>query len=145
MSCESTVEGVLLVNVGANTSIPFTPCRDADINDGSAEREALDGTVRGFESWIDGWRKQHEQAVATRSIQKSRQKKWTKRKTEDPIEGNIEALLDGISAWMRGWEDVQEGFRNREQERRSRREERRKVPSETDKGKSPAPPEHPSE
>ncbi|KAK1147663.1 hypothetical protein N8T08_001007 [Aspergillus melleus] len=111
----------------------------ADIIEGSAEREALDGTVRGFENWIDGWQRQYDEAVAKRSTHIARQRRWMKRRTDDPTQSNTEVLLEGISAWMRGWEDAQEGFRSREEERRLRREGRRHVPAETDKGKSPVP------
>ncbi|KAI9038165.1 uncharacterized protein KD926_011207 [Aspergillus affinis] len=117
----------------------------ADIIEGSAEREALDGTVRGFENWIDGWQRQHDEAVAKRSTQVARQRKWMKRRMDDPTQSNTEVLLEGICAWMRGWADAQEGFRSREEERRLRREGRRHVPAETDQGESPVPQWHSSE
>lgn len=42
-------------------------------------------------------------------------------------EEDIEALVDGITAWMRGWRDVEEGFWGRELERQGRRGERRRL------------------
>lgn len=42
-------------------------------------------------------------------------------------EEDIEALVDGITAWMRGWRDVEEGFWGRELEREERRGERRRL------------------
>lgn len=128
MSCESMVDEFAWHSSWLiRRSVPVIRCRKADIMEGSAEREALDGTVHGFESWIEGWQRQHDQAVAKRSSQTSRQRKWMKRRTDDPIDSNTEALLEGIAAWIRGWEDAQEGFRNRERERRLRREERQNL------------------
>ncbi|THC88147.1 hypothetical protein EYZ11_012404 [Aspergillus tanneri] len=97
----------------------------ADIAEGSAEREALKGTVHGFESWILRGQK-HDWASAKRLSRTSRQK-WTNKETEDLNESNMESLLEGITAWLRGWNDIEEGFHNRERERKLRRDERQNM------------------
>lgn len=97
-------------------------CREIDIVEGSAEREALHGTVRGLEAWVDGW--QNEPKLRTSRQNKAR--RWIRRKPEERYETDSEALIEGITAWMRGWKDVEEGFRVRERGRQERREERQR-------------------
>lgn len=41
---------------------------------------------------------------------------------DDGDENDSDALVDGISAWMRGWKDIEEVFRIRAQERKLRRD-----------------------
>ncbi|KAE8323741.1 hypothetical protein BDV39DRAFT_130835 [Aspergillus sergii] len=97
---------------------------ETDIVEGSAEREALHGTVRGLEAWVNGW--QNESKPGTSRQNKAR--RWIRRKPEERYETDSEALIEGITAWMRGWKDVEEGFRVRERGRQERREERQRRP-----------------
>lgn len=60
--------------------------------------EGVQGTVAGLENWVRNW------DVA---VQKQ--------------DGD---LLDGITAWIRGWKDIQDVFCARQLQRRRRREER---------------------
>lgn len=102
--------------------VPY--CRHSDILENSIEREGLRGTVYGLESWVDGWQRDHELAVT--QARESR-KGWTKRKPALRKEEDADALFDGITAWMRGWKDVEEGFQAREREREQRRDMRQKL------------------
>lgn len=109
------------------TLIP--PDRHADILQNSIEREGLRGTVYGLESWVDGCQQDHQRAVTTNRVKarEGQKKRWTKkRRPADNQEygSESEALFEGITAWMRGWKDIDEGFRVRERERELRREER---------------------
>ncbi|GLA60019.1 hypothetical protein AtubIFM54640_011444 [Aspergillus tubingensis] len=102
---------------------------NTDILEDTAEREAIQGTIRGLESWVDEWHKQRLLIAAKKQSAASRrngQRRWTKCKVEE-VEGDGEALFEGITAWMRGWKDVEEVFRIREQNRTLRREERQKT------------------
>ncbi|KAE8144292.1 hypothetical protein BDV25DRAFT_167173 [Aspergillus avenaceus] len=101
---------------------------ETDMVEDSAEREALQGTVRGLESWVSGWQNEIDTATlkSTGHSRKGRTKRWMKRKPEERTETDAEALLDGIAAWMRGWKDVEEGFQIRGRNREMRRLERKK-------------------
>lgn len=101
-------------------------CRESDIVEDSAEREALQGTVRGLEAWINGWQKEPDLAgKAPGTLRQKQAKRWMKHQQEEHKESGTDALLEGITAWMRGWKDVEEGFRVRERDREVKREERR--------------------
>ncbi|PYI11555.1 hypothetical protein BO78DRAFT_96193 [Aspergillus sclerotiicarbonarius CBS 121057] len=103
-----------------------------DILEDSAEREAIQGTIRGLESWVDEWHKQRLLIAARKQGAASRrngQRRWTKCKVED-VDGDGEALFEGITGWMRGWKDVEEVFRIRERNRSLRREERQQTRTE---------------
>ncbi|KAL4868576.1 hypothetical protein BDV12DRAFT_96061 [Aspergillus spectabilis] len=96
----------------------------ADMQEDMAEREALQGTVRGFEAWIDGWLTEYDLAHLKKPIETPRRPSrgwWTKKKVDKPGGFDADALLEGITAWMRGWTDVEEEFRNRDRARRLRR------------------------
>ncbi|RAL09634.1 uncharacterized protein BO97DRAFT_161921 [Aspergillus homomorphus CBS 101889] len=100
-----------------------------DILEDSAEREAMQGTINGLEIWVDDWHKQHLISVAERPTMRGRrknQRRWTKCAKEEPIDDDGEALFEGITAWMRGWKDVEEGFHIRQKDRKLRREQRQK-------------------
>ena len=65
--------------------------------------------------------------VQAREAQK---KRWTKKRRpadNQEYDSESEALFEGITAWMRGWKDIEEGFQVRERERELRREERAKM------------------
>ncbi|KAL5333023.1 hypothetical protein BJX70DRAFT_81089 [Aspergillus crustosus] len=100
----------------------------ADMQEEMAEREALQGTVRGFEAWIDSWLTEYDLAHAKKAAGTSRQTGrgwWTQKKVDKPGGFDADALFEGITAWMRGWADVEEEFRTRDGARRSRRGDRR--------------------
>ncbi|KAL4934002.1 uncharacterized protein BDV17DRAFT_72379 [Aspergillus undulatus] len=89
----------------------------ADMQEEMAEREALQGTVRGLKYWLDGLSKEDNpprQDSGGRGW-------WGKKKVGKLGSFDAEALFDGMSAWMRGWSDVEEEFRNRDTARRLRR------------------------
>ncbi|OJJ49179.1 hypothetical protein ASPZODRAFT_140112 [Penicilliopsis zonata CBS 506.65] len=95
------------------------------MQENSVELEGLRGTVRGLESWVEGWQMQHGWTEAKRTSRPSAKRgRWGKRKTEDARDAESDVLVEGINAWMRGWKDVEEGSRLREQGRRLRRDER---------------------
>ncbi|KAL5361360.1 hypothetical protein BJX96DRAFT_83834 [Aspergillus floccosus] len=96
----------------------------ADIQEDSSEREALHGTVQGLQNWFTAWSAQHGQIVARKLSQHRR--RWPRPKMAHSHENEVEALLEGIAAWMRGWNDLEEGFRARERARRRTREERQR-------------------
>lgn len=65
------------------------------MHDSSIERESLRGTVLGLHDWISTW-------VDNR----------------DNRDGDMDPeLVEGISAWMRGWKDLDDGVCLRERER----------------------------
>ncbi|KAL4759041.1 uncharacterized protein BDW70DRAFT_87371 [Aspergillus foveolatus] len=101
----------------------------ADMQQDMAEREALQGTVRGFETWIERYQEEYQLAHKKKPTETPRQKGrgwWSKQKVDQPGDFDVDALFDGITAWMRGWADVKEEFRNRERARRQRRIEKNK-------------------
>ncbi|KAL4944840.1 hypothetical protein BDV06DRAFT_69025 [Aspergillus oleicola] len=87
----------------------------ADVQEEMAEREALQGTVHGLKAWVDGWPKEPQQTRSGGGW-------WSKKKVEKLGKFDAEALFDGMAAWMRGWSDVEEEFRYRDEARRRRRE-----------------------
>ncbi|PWY88451.1 hypothetical protein BO70DRAFT_359900 [Aspergillus heteromorphus CBS 117.55] len=111
-----------------------------DILEDSAEREAIEGTIHGLESWVDEWHRQRlATAVARKPGATSRrngQRRWSKCRMDD-VDHDGEALFEGLTAWMRGWKDVEEGFRIRERDRGLRREERQKARADIYKGHCP--------
>ncbi|KAL1964029.1 hypothetical protein VTN77DRAFT_7575 [Rasamsonia byssochlamydoides] len=103
----------------------------SDILEDSIELEGLRGTVRGLESWIGRWQRQRELSgtQSTAALPRPRKSKWRrKRQSEDTNheeENDCDVLLEGICAWMRGWKDIEEGFRIRARRRKLRRERRK--------------------
>ncbi|KAL2384373.1 hypothetical protein RJZ90_001971 [Blastomyces dermatitidis] len=106
------------------------------------ELEGLKGTMRGLEGWIRRWKKQlHRRDAVDVEVDSSSEYTWSSgyssspsglmggrgggewdhrnqtRKLEDTIGGDgnddTDRLMDGISAWLRGWNEVEEGFRIR--------------------------------
>ncbi|KAL6239096.1 hypothetical protein BDW75DRAFT_166796 [Aspergillus navahoensis] len=88
-----------------------------------AEREALQGTVRGFETWIEGCQEDYRlaQKKPKDSLTPNGRGWWSKKKVNQPDDFDADALFEGITAWMRGWADVEEGFRDQDRARRHRR------------------------
>lgn len=84
--------------------------------------EGLRGTVHGFESWVDDWQRQHDLTLAREMNAQSKRRRAKRRSTDQT--DHDERLLEGIMAWIRGWKDLEEGFRGRQHERKLRREER---------------------
>ena len=90
--------------------------------DDTIEMEGLRGTVHGLESWVDDWQRQHYLTLAREMNDHSKRRRTMRRPMGQS--DYDERLLEGIMAWIRGWKDVEEGFRGREHERQLRREER---------------------
>ncbi|KAL4791227.1 hypothetical protein BDV19DRAFT_370937 [Aspergillus venezuelensis] len=88
----------------------------ADVQEEMAEREALQGTVHGLRTWVNGWPKEPQQTRSGGGW-------WSKKKFDKPGQFDADALFDGMAAWMRGWSDMEEEFRNRDEARRLRRED----------------------
>jgi hypothetical protein len=100
--------------------------RQSDIDEDTIELEGLRGTVRGLESWIGRWQRQRDIAITSSPSPSQSRSRWKRKKKHAPQEAedenDFDTLLDGISAWMRGWNDVEEGFRVRARRRKLRRE-----------------------
>ncbi|CRG87767.1 hypothetical protein PISL3812_04788 [Talaromyces islandicus] len=98
----------------------------SDIVEDTIELEGLRGTVRGLESWIGRWQRQRDIATLSSPSPSQSRSRWKRKKQHAPKEvedeSDFDTLLDGISAWMRGWNDVEEGFRVRARRRKHRRE-----------------------
>ncbi|PGG98041.1 hypothetical protein GX51_07015 [Blastomyces parvus] len=106
------------------------------------ELEGLKGTMRGLEGWIQRWKKQlHRRDPVDVDLDSGSEYTWSSeyysssfglvggrgagegdhhtqtRKLEETIGGDgnddTDRLMDGISAWLRGWNEVEEGFRIR--------------------------------
>lgn len=93
----------------------------------SIELEGIQGTVRGLQDWIDGlYEAQKLTRIARDQSRQKARRRWAIRgSSEDPgMETDGEIVLDGLTAWMRGWRDVEEGFQVRSQARQTRRERR---------------------
>ncbi|KAL4875788.1 hypothetical protein BJY04DRAFT_151171 [Aspergillus karnatakaensis] len=90
----------------------------ADMQEDTAGREALQGTVRGFEAWIGGWLAEYDLVAHAKTQGRGW---WKKRPSDKPGDFDVDALFEGITAWMRGWTDVEEEFRNRDNARKLRR------------------------
>ncbi|EED17444.1 pogo transposable element, putative [Talaromyces stipitatus ATCC 10500] len=105
---------------------------NSDILEDTIELEGLRGTVRGLDSWVNRWQRQREFASASPSSKSARRPKsrsyWRRKHKsshddEDVDDGNdFDTFLDGVLAWMRGWNDVEEGFLIRARRRKLRRE-----------------------
>ncbi|KAF3490542.1 uncharacterized protein GIQ15_00059 [Arthroderma uncinatum] len=79
------------------------------------ELECMRGTVSGLDSWLDDWKRQHDseshQNLALKRPAKSRGKRSKYFEHLDRLEEQRDGLIDGLSAWMRGWNDANDGFR----------------------------------
>lgn len=105
--------------------------RKSDILEDTIELEGLRGTVRGLDSWVNRWQRQRESSLPSHKsdIRKSKGRSYWRRKSstvasneEEEDDGNdFNTFLDGVLAWMRGWNDVEEGFLIRARRRKLRR------------------------
>ncbi|KAF3389408.1 hypothetical protein F1880_004376 [Penicillium rolfsii] len=99
----------------------------SDLVEDAVELEGIRGTIHGLHDWIDQIREEQKLVRATRTLayQKS-QRSWIirKGKQDRAVETDSEMMLEGLSAWMRGWRDVEEGFQVRAQARQARRDQR---------------------
>ncbi|PGH29469.1 hypothetical protein GX50_07783 [[Emmonsia] crescens] len=110
------------------------------------ELESLKGTVRGLEGWIRRWnKKRQEEADVYVDVDseytwsseysdngrgewgdnRNHQGRLVVEEEEEEVSDNngkddIDTLMDGISAWLRGWSEVEEGFRIRARLRKRR-------------------------
>ncbi|KAL4977475.1 hypothetical protein BDW66DRAFT_150062 [Aspergillus desertorum] len=105
----------------------------ADMQQDMAEREALQGTVRGFETWIKGCQEEYQLAhkKSKETTTQNGRGWWSKKKVNQPDDFDANALFDGITGWMRGWADVEEEFRDRDRARRQRTTGKNKQEQET--------------
>ncbi|KAJ9229425.1 hypothetical protein C8Q69DRAFT_518510 [Paecilomyces variotii] len=101
----------------------------SDILEDTIELEGLRGTVRGLESWVGRWQRERAAKEAQDAGNKSSKKSpWKRKKHAHNIgdnENDTDTLIDGITAWMRGWKDIEEGFHVRARRRQARRDQRR--------------------
>ncbi|KAJ5976195.1 hypothetical protein N7481_009902 [Penicillium waksmanii] len=98
-----------------------------DLVEDSIELEGIQGTVRGLQDWIDRLRETQKMSrIARDRSQQEARRRWAIRRTSQDVgtETDGEIVLDGLTAWMRGWRDVEEGFQVRSQARQMKREKR---------------------
>ncbi|KAJ5391295.1 hypothetical protein N7509_006785 [Penicillium cosmopolitanum] len=98
-----------------------------DLVEDSIELEGIQGTVRGLQDWIDRLRETQKMSRLARDrSQQEARRRWAIRRTSLDVgtETDAEIVLDGLTAWMRGWRDVEEGFQVRSRARQMRREKR---------------------
>ncbi|KAM5475296.1 hypothetical protein MauCBS54593_001772 [Microsporum audouinii] len=81
------------------------------------ELECMRGTVSGLETWLSHWKSQNDSSFHLDPILKRPSKPKGRRskyfEQMDRLEEQRDSLLDGLSAWMRGWNDATDGFRAR--------------------------------
>ncbi|KAJ5168007.1 uncharacterized protein N7482_003601 [Penicillium canariense] len=99
----------------------------ADLVEDAVELEGIQGTVHGLHDWIGRLREEHKPVRMSKDLayQTSR-RRWVSRKETEEWTATTdgEMMLDGLSAWMRGWRDVEEGFQARARARQIRRDKR---------------------
>ncbi|KAJ5949434.1 hypothetical protein N7454_001018 [Penicillium verhagenii] len=100
----------------------------SDLVEDAVELEVIQGTIHGLQHWIEGMQEEQQKNRASRDLVRRKSKRgWGGRKHIDEIgETEGEIVLDGLSAWMRGWRDVEDGFQVRARGRRTRREQRQR-------------------
>ncbi|KAJ6017369.1 hypothetical protein N7451_000748 [Penicillium sp. IBT 35674x] len=100
----------------------------SDLVEDAVELEGIQGTVHGLQHWIEGMQEAQKRARAARDLIRRKHKRgWGGRKQIDEMgETEGEIVLDGLSAWMRGWKDVEDGFQVRARGRKTRREQRQR-------------------
>ncbi|DAA76553.1 TPA_exp: Uncharacterized protein A8136_7230 [Trichophyton benhamiae CBS 112371] len=81
------------------------------------ELECMRGTVSGLDSWLSNWKSQndsdsHPGPVLKRPA-KPRGKSSKYFEQLDKLQEQRDGLIDGLGAWMRGWNDATDGFRAR--------------------------------
>ncbi|OKL61379.1 hypothetical protein UA08_03778 [Talaromyces atroroseus] len=118
----------------------------SDILEDTIELEGLRGTIRGLESWVNRWQRQREITIASsnppsrrrqRGSSSSSSWRWKKKKQStnhgheqdvaEEEEEDFDVFLDGVLAWMRGWNDVEEGFLVRARRRKMRRDQKSSI------------------
>jgi hypothetical protein len=107
--------------------MPILSLRQGDLVEDSIELEGIQGTVRGLQDWIDRLRETQKMSrIARDRSQQEARRRWAIRRTSQDVvtETDGEIVLDGLTAWMRGWRDVEEGFQVRSRARQMRREKR---------------------
>ncbi|KAK2871559.1 hypothetical protein FQN49_003063 [Arthroderma sp. PD_2] len=81
------------------------------------ELECMRGTVSGLDSWFNHWKSQNDSDdyldSALKRPSKSRGKYSKYFDQLGRLEEQRDGLIDGLSAWMRGWNDANDGFRTR--------------------------------
>lgn len=94
----------------------------------AVELEGITGTIRGLQAWIGNLHAEQVLNRRERAIaQQKAQRRWRSPATNtkgETHESELELVLEGLSAWMRGWKDVEEEFQTRACARRTRREQR---------------------
>ncbi|KAJ5156247.1 hypothetical protein N7492_009050 [Penicillium capsulatum] len=96
----------------------------SDLVEDAIELEGIQGTVRGLHGWMDGLCDTQKKGHATK-LERSKSRRWGGRTSKGlSPETDAEMVLDGLSAWMRGWKDVEETFQARAGARKSRRDRR---------------------
>ncbi|KAJ5934960.1 hypothetical protein N7466_004507 [Penicillium verhagenii] len=100
----------------------------SDLVEDAIELEVIQGTIHGLQHWIEGMQEEQQKTRASRDLVRRKSKRgWGGRKHIDEMgETEGEIVLDGLSAWMRGWRDVEDGFQVRARGRRTRREQRQR-------------------
>ena len=76
------------------------------------EFEGLRGTVRGLERWFAEWQERYQDIASGNSSSyfQQRSSENTDATKMSALREGTSALVDGISAWIRGWKDVDETF-----------------------------------
>lgn len=101
--------------------------RQSDLVEDAVDLECIQGTIHGLHDWIDRVREEQKSTRISRhpAYPKSR-RPWISRKAKEDCDVGMdsEMMLEGLSAWMRGWRDVEEGFQVRARARQTRRDRR---------------------
>ncbi|EFQ97383.1 hypothetical protein MGYG_00423 [Nannizzia gypsea CBS 118893] len=81
------------------------------------ELECMRGTVSGLDSWLSHWKNQNNSDGHLNSVLKRPAKPRGKSSKYfeqlDRLQEQRDGLIDGITAWMRGWNDATDGFQAR--------------------------------
>lgn len=88
-----------------------------EVFNATIELECMRGTVSGLDSWLSNWKSQndsdsHPGPVLKRPA-KPRGKSSKYFEQLDKLQEQRDGLIDGLGAWMRGWNDATDGFRAR--------------------------------
>ncbi|KAJ5679725.1 hypothetical protein N7462_007969 [Penicillium macrosclerotiorum] len=98
----------------------------ADLVEDAVELEGIQGTVHGLHDWIDNvCKNQKINQISRHTTRQTSRRRWRREEEhETSADTDWELMLEGLSAWMRGWRDVEEGFQVRARARKTRRERR---------------------
>lgn len=111
--------------------------RKADLVEDAVELEGIQGTIHGLQAWVEGLQEADLISRSKRDLahQKTRSRWGRIGSVSEHIasEADAEMLLEGLSAWMRGWKDVEEEYQVRTRARRTRREQRQAMFSQSQK------------